>query len=173
MIATRRESDEVLYPGEEVVLVDSADLAEFKRLALLNPRKRIRLCTHNSPEDALHEMFIVHTNETYVRPHKHIGKAESFSILEGETDLVLFEDDGTVREIVRMGAPGSGLKFYHRLAGPVFHSLLIRSDILIFHEITQGPFVREQTVFADWAPESMDAPDWVARVALLSSHHGT
>jgi cupin fold WbuC family metalloprotein len=109
-------------------------------------------------------MFIVHTKETYVRPHKHIGKAESFSVLEGEADLVLFEDDGTVRQIIRMGSPGSGQKFYHRLAAPVFHTLLIRSDILFFHEITQGPFLRGQTLFADWAPEIVDAKAWVKTV---------
>jgi cupin fold WbuC family metalloprotein len=168
MIAVRKESDEVLYPAEEVVLIDNTDLTEFKRMALINPRQRIRLCTHNSPSDALHEMFIVHTNETYVRPHKHIGKAESFSVLEGETDLVLFEDDGAVRQIIRMGPPGSGRKFYHRLASPVFHSLLIRSDILVFHEITQGPFLRGQTVFADWAPENMDAREWAASVEAFA-----
>ena len=160
MIAFRKESDEVLYPAEDVVLVDNADLTEFKRLALINPRKRIRLCTHNSPADSLQEMFIVHTKETYVRPHKHIGKA----VLEGETDLVLFEDNGAIRQIIRMGPFGSGRKFYHRLAGPVFHSLLIRSDFLVFHEITQGPFLRGQTVFADWAPEVIDAKAWYKTV---------
>jgi len=168
MIKVRKESDEVLYAAEDVVLVDSVDLSEFKRMALANPRKRIRLCTHNSPEDALHEMFIVHTRETYVRPHKHIDKVESFSILEGETDLVLFEDDGRIRQIIRMGTPDSGLKFYHRLTGPVYHSLLIRSEILVFHEITQGPFVRSQTAFADWAPESMVASEWASHIALSS-----
>lgn len=155
MIAVRKESDEVLYPAEEVVLIDGADLSELKRLALINPRKRIRLCTHRSPDAALHEMFIVHTNETYVRPHKHVGKAESFSIIEGRVDVVIFHDDGSIRQVIEMAAPGAGLPFYYRLADPIFHTLLIRSEVLVFHEVTQGPFLREQSVFAEWAVEDL------------------
>jgi len=160
MIAVRKESDEVLYPAEDVVVLDARTLEELKRLAMLNPRKRVRLCGHRSPDDLLHEMFIIHTRDTYVRPHKHLGKAESFSILEGEVDVVLFEEDGRIARTIPMGAPGSGKPFYYRLADPIFHTLLIRTDFLVFHEATEGPFRREQTVFAPWAPENADVFSW-------------
>jgi cupin fold WbuC family metalloprotein len=160
MIPCLKESEEVLYPAEEVVLVKGADVQEFKRLALLNPRKRIRLCTHRSPDETVHEMFIIHTDQTYVRPHKHIGKAESFSIIEGVVDVILFHDDGTILKVIRMGDIQSGNAFYYRLSEPIFHTLIIRSKILVFHEITQGPFLREQTEFAKWSPEKFDA-DWM------------
>jgi cupin fold WbuC family metalloprotein len=153
MINVRVESKEVLYPQDEVVFIDSFDLVEMKRLAMLNPRQRIRLCTHRSPADHLHEMFIVHTNECYVRPHKHIGKAESMAILEGEVDVVLFHEDGSIKEVVKMGDIPSGKKFYYRISNPINHMLLIRSEFLVFHEATEGPFMREKTVFPKWAPE--------------------
>ena len=82
MIAIRKESAEVLYPEEDVVIVTAADLDELKQLALQNPRRRVRLCAHRSPQDHLHEMFIVHTSNCYVRPHKHLGKAESMTVLD-------------------------------------------------------------------------------------------
>ncbi len=152
MIKIRRESDDVLYPEEDVVVVAATDLKELERLALLNPRKRIRLCAHRSPNDRLHEMFIVHTQDYYVRPHKHIEKAESMAILEGEVDVVLFHEDGAIRQIIRMGAPDSGNVFYHRLSDPIYHTLIIRTKFLVFHESTEGPFLRENTVFPEWAP---------------------
>ena len=153
MINVRVESKEVLYPQDEVVLIDTVDLEEMKRLAMINPRQRIRLCTHRSPTDHLHEMFIIHSKECYVRPHKHIGKAESMAILEGEVDVVLFHDDGSIKEVVKMGDIASGKKFYYRISDPVIHMLLIRSEFLVFHEATEGPFLREKTVFPKWAPE--------------------
>jgi cupin fold WbuC family metalloprotein len=153
MINVRVESKEVLYPQEQVVLIDAVDLEEIKSLALLNPRQRIRLCTHRDPADHLHEMFIVHTKECYVRPHKHIGKAESMAILEGEVDVILFHDDGGIREVVKMGDIASGKKFYYRMSDPINHMLLIRSKFLVFHEVTEGPLHREKTVFPEWAPE--------------------
>ena len=152
MINVRRESAEVLYPDEEIVFVGSADLEELKRLALQNPRQRVRLCTHRTPNDALHEMFIVHMRDCYVRPHKHVGKSESMTVLEGSVDMVLFDEDGSIRDVIPMGAPGSGRIFYQRLSDPIYHMLIIRSEFLVFHESTEGPFLRENTVFPDWAP---------------------
>ncbi|WP_445775342.1 WbuC family cupin fold metalloprotein [Shewanella sp.] len=152
MIKIRKESDEVLYPEEDVVLLQLDHIQELKRRAELNLRHRVRLCAHRSPQDSLHEMFIVHMRDCYVRPHKHLGKVESMAVLEGEVDMVLFHDDGSIRRMIPMGTQSSGKVFYQRLADPVYHTLLIRSEFLVFHEITEGPFLRKSTVFPDWAP---------------------
>jgi cupin fold WbuC family metalloprotein len=174
MIKIRKESIEVLYLDEEVVAVDRSDLDELKRLALLNPRQRVRLCTHRSPDDPLHEMFIVHTRDCYVRPHKHLGKSESMTVLEGIVDVVLFDDDGAIRDVVRMGAPGTGRVFYQRLSDPIYHTLIIRSEFLVFQETTGGPFLRENTVFPEWAPvEQGTAPaEFMDKIKLLISERG-
>ena len=152
MISIYKESDEVLYPEEDIVTLSASDLEELKRLALLNPRRRIRLCAHRNPQDSLHEMFIIHTNDCYVRPHKHLGKIESMAILEGEVDVVLFDENGDIERVIEMGEPSSGRLFYYRLDKPIYHTLLIRTQFLVFHEVTEGPFLREMTRFPDWAP---------------------
>jgi len=152
MLNVRIENSEVLYPEDELVLLKQMDMQELKKLAIMNPRQRIRICTHRSPDDSLHEMFIVHTKECYVRPHKHIGKVESMTVLEGRADMILFNDDSSISSKVSMGAPNSGETFYQRLSDEIFHMLIIRSDFLVFHEITEGPFLRERTVFPPWAP---------------------
>lgn len=152
MIKIRKESAEVLYPEEDVVTVAAADLKELKRLALLNPRQRVRLCTHRSPIDRLHEMLIVHARDCYVRPHKHLEKTESMAILEGEVDVVLFHEDGSIRQIIQMGAPDSGKVFYQRISEPIYHTLIIRTEFLVFHESTEGPFLQKNTIFPEWAP---------------------
>jgi cupin fold WbuC family metalloprotein len=152
MIKTRYENPEVLYPDEDIVFLNSADLQELKRLAVLNPSGRIRLCAHPSVGDRLHEMFIVHTQDCYVRPHKHIEKSESMAILEGAVDVVLFHDDGAVKQVISLGAANSGLIFYQRLPKNVYHMLIIKTEFLVFHEIISGPFLRENSIFPDWAP---------------------
>lgn len=152
MIKIRIENHEVLYPDQDVVTVSAADLEELKRLALLNPRQRIRLCAHSAPNHPLHEMFIVHTQDCYIPPHKHLGKAESMAIIEGEVDIVLFDEDGSLQQTIQMGAPKTGKIFYQRLPESVYHTLIIRTPFLVFHETTEGPFLRENTVFAEWAP---------------------
>jgi cupin fold WbuC family metalloprotein len=147
---------EVLYPADTIVMTEKADIDHFKQLSSANSRKRVRLCAHDHPDNCLHEMLIVHERCAYVRPHKHPSKSESMHIIEGLVDVVIFDDGGQIREIIRMGDYASGMIFYYRMAVPAFHTLIIRSDILVFHETTNGPFVLGDTVFASWAPDEKD-----------------
>lgn len=169
----RVESAEVKYATGAVVTVDGRDVSQLKDDASKNARRRIRLCAHGSVDDRLHEMVIVHARDTYVRPHKHLGKSESFHVIEGDVDVVLFEDDGSIREVIRMGPFGSGRPFFYRIADPVFHTLLIRSAVLVFHETTNGPFRRADTVFAPWAPEDQDGAGVERFVADLDARVAT
>ncbi|MDO8812216.1 MAG: WbuC family cupin fold metalloprotein [Gallionella sp.] len=150
------QNPEVLYSEAALTTVNQSDIEHFKQLSSRNPRKRIRLCTHNSPDGRLHEMLVVHDRSAYVRPHKHLGKTESTHIVEGLVDIVLFDDDGQITSVISMGDYASGRTFYFRMELPVFHTLIIRSDVLVFHETTNGPFDRRNTIFAPWAPEDGD-----------------
>ena len=165
----RVESPEVVYAGGEIVTVDSAAVAALVRDAGNNPRRRIRLCAHASVDDAVHEMLIVHERSCYVRPHKHVGKSESFHVVEGEVDVVIFDDLGRVTDVISMGSYGSSLPFFYRIAQPLYHTLIIRSDVLVFHETTSGPFQRSQTVFAPWSPDGGDAEEVAAYFSVLNS----
>ena len=149
-------NDEVLYTDDPIVEVGRADIQGLKQAALSNPRRRIRLCGHRDVGATLHEMLIVHARDTYVRPHKHLNKSESFHVVEGVADIVVFDDSGNVTTVVPMGDYASGRKFFYRLSDPCFHTLLITSEFFVFHETTNGPFARTDTVFAPWAPEDKD-----------------
>ena len=50
----------------------------------------------------------------------------------------------------------TGKPFYHRLNKPIYHMLIIRSDFLVFHEITEGPFIQNDSIFPEWAPKEYD-----------------
>lgn len=152
----RRFSEEVLYTEDDLVGLDSKGIEYLKEQALGTTRERMRICAHQDMADTLHEMMIVHHKGAFVRPHKHLGKIESCHIIEGEVDLVVYDDDGAVTDVVRMGDYASGKTFYHRMSEPRFHTLLIHSDVLVFHEITNGPFDRSATAFPAWAPEETD-----------------
>lgn len=153
----RKESDEVLYSEAGILDLTGADIDQLKTAAARNPRKRIRICAHHQPEDRLHEMLIVHERSAYVRPHKHSGKTESTHVIEGTVDVILFDDEGAITRVMELGDYKSGRIFYYRMAEPVYHMLIVRSDVLVFHETTDGPFNRKDTLFPDWAPEENDA----------------
>ena len=154
----RKINDEVLYSNGKFVGLSDAGLTFLKAQAVKNPRQRIRLCAHQGVEDKVHEMFIVHCKDTYVRPHRHLNKTESLFLIEGEADALFFNDDGVIVRRIEMGVAGSGKQFYYRLCEPVYHTLIIRTERISFFEVTSGPFVAQDTQFPLWAPDGEDKP---------------
>lgn len=152
----KKESDEVLYTSSSVTQISKKDIEDLKVLAKLNERQRIRICTHPKPDSNLHEMLIVHTKNCYVRPHKHPIKVESLSVIEGSARMIIFNDDGEVQDSFIMSDYSSGHRFYNRIESPLYHMLIIESDFFVFHEVTEGPFLKNSSVFPDWAPEYYD-----------------
>lgn len=161
------QNAEVLYTREGITTLDRNGIEQFKQLSSANPRKRVRLCAHSDPQQRLHEMLIIHERGAYVRPHRHPGKSESTHIIEGLVDMVIFDDQGNVDKLIPMGDYASGRTFYNRMAIPLFHTLIIRSEVLVFHETTDGPFNRADTVFPPWAPEDKDVKNIGAYVSDL------
>jgi len=148
----RKINDEVFIAEDAIVRLGDEEIAFLKQQARISPRKRARICAHKTNDDALHEMMLAISADSYIHPHRHVGKSESFHIVEGEVDVAVFDDSGELAEVIRLGAPASGRCFYYRLSESAFHTLLIRSDYLIVHEVTNGPFDRDRTVLAPFAP---------------------
>ena len=150
-------NEEVLYAEAHIAKLGREDIDYLKARVQKNSRKRIRLCLHQSVEDSVHEMFVVLTRDAYIRPHKHLNKAESFYIVEGTVDAAFFDDDGRLVDVVQMGDYRSARRFYYRLPDPLYHAPFVTSDVLVFYEATRGPFNRADTIYAPWAPEENDS----------------
>jgi len=153
----REFNKEVYYATDRIIKLNKEDIQLFKEKASNNQRKTSRLCTHKNVNDNLHEMFIVFTKGAYVRPHKHPNKSISYHIVEGSADIVVFDEEGNIVDVVQMSDYSSGKKFYHRIFDPYYYTPILRSDFLVFHEITNGPFKESDTVFAPWAPDENDS----------------
>ncbi len=146
-------NDEVYIALDSIVTMGQREIAFVKERASANLRGRARICAHKSNIDPLHEMLIAIAAESYIPPHKHEGKTESFHIIEGQVDIVLFDDRGTIENVLELGDAASGKPFFYRLPHGVFHTLLVKGEYLVVHEITNGPFARDQTALASWAPQ--------------------
>lgn len=149
----RRINNEVFVADEPIVRLGAEHLAFLKQQALSSERKRARICTHRSNEDPLHEMLLAICANSYIHPHKHNKKVESFYIIEGLVDVVLFNDMGSIIDVVELGGLATGKNFYYRLSDSLFHTLLIHTDFLVLHEVTNGPFVQNETILAPFAPQ--------------------
>jgi cupin fold WbuC family metalloprotein len=153
----KHQSPEVLHADEKIVRVGHDEITALRQALTQSTRGRSRICAHRHSSDILHEMIITLSRGTYIRPHRHIGKCESFHIIEGELEVVIFDEQGAITDVVRM-APYARAQhsFFYRLADPLFHTVVVRSETVVFHETTNGPFVREDTEFAAWAPDEKE-----------------
>ena len=149
-------SKEVLVSKSQIEKLNNENINFLISEAKKNRSKKIRLCSHESVCDPVHEMFIVHTKGTYVRPHRHINKAESILIIKGCMEYITFENDGRLRDRTNLSDYKSKSKFYLANKENSFHSLIIKSDWCVFLEIIQGPFEKNKTEFATWSPEITD-----------------
>ena len=143
----------VFYNTDAVAEVGEAWYEKLKRCAFEADMKRARFCLHHDPNDPLHEMIIVFHRDTVIRPHRHHGKTESFHLIFGELDVVLFDRVGQPSQIVQLGDRRSGKSQVYRLCGPAWHSVIVRSEYAAIHEVTNGPFRSEDSDFAPWAPD--------------------
>jgi cupin fold WbuC family metalloprotein len=160
----KKTSEVYLAPGP-IAAIGSPEINFLRRKVASNQKGRVRINFHQDNSDLLHEMIIAIQPDSYIQPHKHPGKSESFHIIYGAVDIVIFEDDGAIREVVSLAAEDEAKAFYYHMSKPFFHTLIINSDLLVVHEITNGPFVKNGTVFGSFAPA-----DSASAIAITSWH---
>ena len=149
----KKINNEVFFTEKTITKIKDEDIKFLKTNVKNTEKKRIRLCTHLSEEDKLQEMFILLSKETYIRPHKHLKKSESLHVQEGLADVVFFDDKSNITKIISLSDSSSKGCFYYRVDEPTYHTFIIKSDYFIFHETTQGPFKRADTIYAPWSPK--------------------
>ena len=71
-------ADGVYYSRYPLPLVDAEVIAFLKQAATKSPLRRARFCAHLSPDAEQHDMLIVSHRDTYVTPHRHLNKSETF-----------------------------------------------------------------------------------------------
>jgi len=144
------------FNGQEIIEINGAQLEDLKLAAVASPLRRARLCLHHNHDDKVQEMVIAFCRDTYNRPHRHRNKTESFHVIEGELLIIFFDDAGKVTRRLKMSPLGNGQTFLYRLSSSLWHTVVPLSEFVIIHEITTGPFIKEEAEFAAWGPDVSD-----------------
>jgi cupin fold WbuC family metalloprotein len=158
----KAEGPEVFYAQPGLVAAGAETVAWLIDRARNQPTRKARLCLHESPQSPVHDMIIVHGRDTYVRPHRHKLNGETLTVLQGDATAVIFDEDGGIRDLIRMQPIDAGGVAFYRMPANVYHALLIESEWLVFHETCKGPFDRTNSEFAAWSPAPGD-PDAAQR----------
>ena len=156
MINLKKKKNGIFYSKKNIEFINYKHINFLKKNVKFVKNKRARICLHNNDKSKLQEMIIILAKDTYIRPHKHLNKSESLHVIEGSADAIFFDNKGNIIKKQRLGGKSKNTDFYYRISDSVFHTLKIRSKYFIFHESTQGPFIKNKTKYANWSPVEND-----------------
>ncbi|MBT3583805.1 MAG: WbuC family cupin fold metalloprotein [Halobacteriovoraceae bacterium] len=143
----------VEFNTADLVEIGPELIAKLKAMALDSPLKRARYCLHRTHGELIQEMVIALHRDSYVRPHRHpILKSESYHLIEGQLDVLVFNSNGSLKKRIELAPPSQQKSFLLRIMEGNWHMPLAQSEWVIYHEILEGPFNKQQMVeYADWA----------------------
>jgi cupin fold WbuC family metalloprotein len=160
----KKINDEVFLAIEEIVRLDQRAVDFIKEKATDNLRGRARICAHKKPTDHLHEMLIAIRSDSYIRPHRHHNKVESFHLIEGCADIVILTHHGEIADRIRLSKDHC---FYYRLDAAYYHTLIIYSPLLVIHEITNGPFNPDSADYGEFSPDESEKNKIISYMTMM------
>jgi cupin fold WbuC family metalloprotein len=148
-----------------MIKIDRSLLDAVTASARQSPRLRMNHNFHAELDDPVQRLLNALEPWTYIRPHKHVTKEESFVLLRGTVLAVVFNDDGSIRDhcVLNAATGNLGIEFEENS----FHMLTSLESGSVVYEIKEGPFVpHTEASSAPWAPREAtpDARDFLAGI---------
>lgn len=141
----------------EAEFISQQTLDRLCSQAKQSPRLRKNYNFHASDGDACHRLLNAMEPGSYIQPHRHldVNKDETLAVIRGKMGLVIFDDDGAIKETVILEPMGSviGANIPHG----IFHTLVSLDGPSVFFESKGGPFTpltRDEK--GPWAPQEGD-----------------
>jgi cupin fold WbuC family metalloprotein len=147
---------EVIKNTEELLFINNELVEQITKEARHSQRNMARLLLHLSHEDLVQEMLIAMGINCSVTPNRSVGRSESLQVVKGELLLVIFDDNGKVVSKIEMASSDSDKVFLYRLSSTPWHTMIPLSEIVIVHEVIEGPFSNSSDPIPDWVPQNPD-----------------
>jgi cupin fold WbuC family metalloprotein len=139
-------------------IIDSDLLDRVSAAARASPRLRKNHNFHASDSASCQRLLNAVEPGSYVAPHRHLdpNKDETFLVLRGRFGLILFDENGAIRNqaILDSAGPRFGITIPHG----TFHSVVSLATGSVFFESKAGPYAPLSSAeLAGWAPAEQDA----------------
>lgn len=136
-------------------LITETLLDEVTEQARKSPRLRMNHNFHESMEAPIHRMLNALEPGTYLIPHRHPDKEETYLLLRGSLIALLFDEEGKVIDKVTLN-PKMG-NYGIEIPAGTWHGIVVLEPGTVIYEIKQGPFSPlTPENFASWAPAPTD-----------------
>ena len=120
-----------------------------------NSRLRMNYNFHESLDAPIHRLLNAMEPGTYLPPHRHVDKEETYIVLRGSLIAFFYDDMGNVTEKVNLN-PSAGM-YGVEIPSGTWHSIVVLESGTVIFEIKSGPYkpLPPEDV-APWAPAPSD-----------------
>ena len=136
-----------IYPKKILIGTNIKLIYGLKKLSKDNNNCNLRICFHKSKKDKLQNMMILLNSKSRQKSkiHKHKFKDEVYQIIEGKLKILVFLNKVKTKKIILQ----KGKNLIARIDKNKHHTTLPMTDIVIYHEIRQGPFSGNDSIFRE------------------------
>ena len=122
---------------------------EIKNIAFTK-KINLRFNLHSKSNEDFHNMIIFQWADSYIRPHKHLYKAETCHMIEGQQQIIILDENGKNIDNCNMSTENN---IIYRINKNTYHTSYILGDYVIFHESKPGPYLGDQdSIYPKWSP---------------------
>jgi len=158
-----------------IKLISNTELENLTHNATKSERQRAHLNVHDSLDANVQRLFIATEPDTYMRPHRHPEphKWEFLTVLTGEIDLMVFDDNGTLT--MRETLSQTGIRSVE-IPPNTWHAYVCKLSKTSVLEVKEGAYIpTEPEDFAPWSPAENSAGaktylEWMRDATLGSKY---
>ena len=135
-----------------VKIINNKNLHDLTDTAKNVVRLRAHLNVHDSLDASVQRLFIATEPDTYMRPHRHPQKHkwEFFILIEGEIDLLIFDDNGHLIQRTKMSETGTRAV---EIPPNTWHAYVCQKTSTLALEVKEGAYIpTPEEDFAPWSP---------------------
>ncbi|WP_005037243.1 WbuC family cupin fold metalloprotein [Holophaga foetida] len=132
-------------------------LARLSEEARSSLRLRKNHNLHPSNESHCHRLLNAIEPGSYIRPHRHLDpeKGEAMVLMSGRLGIVLFSEEGEIRETVLLSRENGVLAI--DIPSGTYHAAVSLEPGTVFFEAKAGPYLPlSEDEAAAWAPAEED-----------------
>lgn len=134
-----------IFPKKDYLKINKNLIRGLKSLSIKNKNCNVRICLHKNKSSKLQNMIVLLNSKcsSEFKIHKHKDKDEVYQIIYGKLKILTYKKNKIEKKITLQKNDNIIL----RLKKNKFHQVSPITDIVIFHEIREGPFTGQDSIF--------------------------
>ena len=139
----KAKSPSFFYKGKSSeAIFDKTLLLLIKKISFLL-KDNIRINLHKNKNENYHDMIILQKKGTIIKPHRHPSGGETINLIYGKMKVLLMNSKGVIKKKLLMDTKKN---LVYRVPGKIFHTYIIVSDYVVYHENKSGPYDRNKNM---------------------------